>query len=237
MLQRSHHVSWALISYCSFLRTKPSFSLSHIHRFNQQRTQSQSQSYITTHGQPANLSWCQTPIWERRPIFCRRRRGPIYYNYTARKLLFGLGYFKISQNQSQSEGQQKTAVIQSVLSMSKSLYDWRSVSQSVSLGIKHPYRTCDQILLPAGMLLSEIYGLVSMGRPLWREDGSAICSVITQWSESRRTRNHILLSHLRLPQPGGSVSRIYIPQAQGGPVIPLGIIQYSSAFLRTSIKL
>jgi hypothetical protein len=27
------------------------------------------------------------------------------------------------------------------------------------------------------------------GRPLWREDGSAICSVITQWSESRRTRN------------------------------------------------
>jgi hypothetical protein len=35
------------------------------------------------------------------------------------------------------------------------------------------------------------------GAPLWREDESAICSVITQWSESRRTRNHILLSHLR----------------------------------------
>jgi hypothetical protein len=46
-----------------------------------------------------------------------------------------------------------------------------------------------------------------------------------QWlggSKSNRTRGHILLSHLRLPQPGGSGPRIYIPQEQGGPVIPLG---------------
>jgi hypothetical protein len=40
--------------------------------------------------------------------------------------------------------------------------------------------------------------LFDMGRPLWREDGSAICSAICQWSESRKTRNHIWLSHLRL---------------------------------------
>jgi hypothetical protein len=57
-------------------------------------------------------------------------------------------------------------------------------------------------------------------RPLWREDGSAICSAITQWSESLRTRNHTLLSHLRLPPPGEPGSHIYIPQEQGGPVIP-----------------
>jgi hypothetical protein len=44
--------------------------------------------------------------------------------------------------------------------------------------------------------------------------------LITQWSELLRTRNHTLLSHLRLPQPGGPGSRIYIPQEQGGPVIP-----------------
>jgi hypothetical protein len=72
--------------------------------------------------------------------------------------------------------------------------------------------TCDQILLPVGMLLSEICGLFSVGLPLRREDGPAICSVITQWSESRRTRNHTLLSHLRLPRPGGPGCRIYIPQ-------------------------
>jgi hypothetical protein len=95
------------------------------------------------------------------------------------------------------------------------------VSQSVCLYIEHPCGTCDQILLPVGMLLSEICGLVSVGRPLWWEDGSAVCSVITQWSESRRTRNHTLLSHLRLLQPGGPGSRLYIPQEQGGPVIPL----------------
>jgi hypothetical protein len=72
------------------------------------------------------------------------------------------------------------------------------------------------------MLLSEICGLVYMGRPLRREDGSAICSAITQWSESHRTPNHTLQSHLRLPRPGGPGSRIYIPQEQGGPVIPPG---------------
>jgi hypothetical protein len=97
-----------------------------------------------------------------------------------------------------------------------------TVGQSVCLGIEHPCGTCDQILLPVEMLLSEICGLVSVGRPLWREDGSAIYSVITQWSESLRTRNHTLLSLLRLPQPGGPGSHIYIPQEQGGPVIPPG---------------
>jgi hypothetical protein len=53
------------------------------------------------------------------------------------------------------------------------------------------------------VLLSEIWGLISVRHPLWREHGPAICSVITQWSQSRR-------------------ARIYIPQEQGGPVIPTG---------------
>jgi hypothetical protein len=34
--------------------------------------------------------------------------------------------------------------------------------------------------------------------PLWREDGSVICSAMCQCSESRRTHNHTLLSHLSL---------------------------------------
>jgi hypothetical protein len=53
--------------------------------------------------------------------------------------------------------------------------------------------------------------------------GLQFAGVITQWSESLRTRNHTLLSHLKLPQPGGLGSRSYIPQEQGGPVIPPGI--------------
>jgi hypothetical protein len=104
------------------------------------------------------------------------------------------------------------------------LYDWRSVSQSVSqyvlvsstpVGLATRY-----YVLPVGMLMPEICGLASVGRPLWREDGSAVCSVITQCSESRRTRNHTLLSHLRFPQHWGPGSRNYILQEQGGPVIP-----------------
>jgi hypothetical protein len=40
--------------------------------------------------------------------------------------------------------------------------------------------------------------LFVMGRPLSREDGSVICSVICQWSESQKTHNRTLLSHMRL---------------------------------------
>jgi hypothetical protein len=107
-----------------------------------------------------------------------------------------------------------------------------TVSQSVCLGIEHPCGTCDQILLPVGMLLSEICALVSVWRPLWRVDGSVMCSVIIQWSESRRTRNHTFLSHLRLLQPREPGSRIYIPQEQGGPVIPPGTGYPLSLLLR-----
>jgi hypothetical protein len=42
---------------------------------------------------------------------------------------------------------------------------------------------------------------------------------VTLRSKSRRTDGHILLPHLRLPQPGGPVPRIYITQEQGCPVI------------------
>jgi hypothetical protein len=65
-----------------------------------------------------------------------------------------------------------------------------------------------------------IFFLLHVRRPLWREDGSVICSAITHWLESRKTRYHILLSHLRLLQSGGPGPRIFIPQEQDGPAIP-----------------
>jgi hypothetical protein len=85
-----------------------------------------------------------------------------------------------------------------------------TVSQSVFLDIEHPFETCVKILLPVEMLLSEICGLVSMWRTLWREDGSVICSVITQWSVSLTICIHTLLSNLRLLQPGEQVP-VFIP--------------------------
>jgi hypothetical protein len=47
-----------------------------------------------------------------------------------------------------------------------------------------------------------------------------LARAVTLGSKSRRTHGHILLSHLRLPQPGGRGSRIYIPQEQGGTGFP-----------------
>jgi hypothetical protein len=118
-----------------------------------------------------------------------------------------------------------------------------TVSQSVCLGVE-PTLTYDQMLFPAWRLLSESCCLLHVRRPLWREDGSVVCSVIPQWSESRRTRNHILnfhfhnimnhilKFHVRLPQPEGPGSRIYIPQEHGSLVIPPGTGFPSRRFLR-----
>jgi hypothetical protein len=55
------------------------------------------------------------------------------------------------------------------------------------------------------ILIFFLWHLCHVGHPLWRENRSVICSAITHWLESRRTRNHTLLSHLRLPQPEGQV--------------------------------
>jgi hypothetical protein len=48
-----------------------------------------------------------------------------------------------------------------------------------------------------------------------------------QWSKLHRTHNCTLLSHLRLPQPGGPGSHIYITQEHAGPVIPLKVAYMS----------
>jgi hypothetical protein len=70
------------------------------------------------------------------------------------------------------------------------------------------------------LCLTITFFLLHVGRPLWREDRFIICRAITHWLESHKTHNHILLSHLRLSQPGGPGSRIYIPQERGFSVIP-----------------
>jgi hypothetical protein len=83
---------------------------------------------------------------------------------------------------------------------------------------------------PDFFYLSDDCGFLYMGHPLWREDGSVIYCTIASGpcqsshlgSKSRRTHGHMLLSHLRLPEPGGPGPRIHIPHEQGGPVIPPG---------------
>jgi hypothetical protein len=52
---------------------------------------------------------------------------------------------------------------------SKSHCDWRSVSQSVCLGVEPKSGTFDQ------RFFFQSYCLVFLGRPLWREVGSVMC--------------------------------------------------------------
>jgi hypothetical protein len=74
---------------------------------------------------------------------------------------------------------------------------WPTVILPVWLGVGHPFGTQDQTFLFL-FFCRKIVLLFVLGLPLWREDGSVLCSAICQWSESRRTHNRTLLSHLRL---------------------------------------
>jgi hypothetical protein len=63
-----------------------------------------------------------------------------------------------------------TSKLPTVKSKWKSYCDWRSVSQSVSLGVKPNLG-----LMTRYLLLFDSYSLVIVGRPLWRQDGSVFC--------------------------------------------------------------
>jgi hypothetical protein len=85
--------------------------------------------------------------------------------------------------------------------------DGQSVSSS---WCRTPFGTYDQILIS---LSDNYFFILHARRPLWREDGSKICSAIAHWLESRRTH----LSHLRLPQPGRPGPRTHVPPWTGWP--------------------
>jgi hypothetical protein len=65
---------------------------------------------------------------------------------------------------------------------------WPMVSRPIHLGVWHAFGAHDQIsLFP--LFCRTIALLFVLGLPLWREDGSVVCSAICQWSESQRTHN------------------------------------------------
>jgi hypothetical protein len=97
---------------------------------------------------------------------------------------------------------------------------WRSVGQFVLVSGTRTHFWCPW---PGfNFLMFDNFFLFHEGHRLWVEDGSVVCSAIPDWLESRKTHNHKLHSHMRLPQPGAPGSRIYISLEEGGPVIPPG---------------
>jgi hypothetical protein len=103
-----------------------------------------------------------------------------------------------------------------------------TVSRSVRLGVRHPSATRDQFFFLLEILFRQLRVCCFVAPSPTRGRVSnlllllVLASAVLLGTESRGTQDHILLFHLRLPQPGGPGPRIYIPQEQGGPYIPSG---------------
>jgi hypothetical protein len=106
----------------------------------------------------------------------------------------------------------------------------QTVSRPVRLGVRHPSGARDQFIFLLEIFFRQLRACYFVVPSLTR---GRVYNLLVQWllglaravtlgSKSRRTHGHILLSHLRLPQPGGPGVRIYILQEQGGSVIPPG---------------
>jgi hypothetical protein len=112
-----------------------------------------------------------------------------------------------------------------LVQIAKLIYDLQSVGQSVLVSGTH-LEPMTRFILSLWRLRVFLYGAPSLTRGwvcnLLVRLLLGIARAVTLGSKSRRTHGHILLSHLRLLQPGGSFLRIYIPKEQGGPFIPPG---------------
>jgi hypothetical protein len=103
-----------------------------------------------------------------------------------------------------------------------------TVSRPVCSGVRRTSGTSDQFFFLLGNSIRQLRLCYFVAHSLTR---GRVCNLLLQLllglaravtlgSKSRRTHGHILLSHLKLPQPGGPGAHIYIPQVQGDPVIP-----------------
>jgi hypothetical protein len=103
---------------------------------------------------------------------------------------------------------------------SKLCYDWRSVAKFVLVSSTHLGLTT------RFLFLSDSCGVVDVGRFLWWENGSVVynCrwSSPAQWVLGPIPTGFFIIFYCHRPRPGGPGARIYIPQEQGGPVIPPG---------------
>jgi hypothetical protein len=98
-----------------------------------------------------------------------------------------------------------------------------TVSRPVCHGVRLPFGARDQIfvfcLTVAAILLWGALSNERMGSLISCTIASRPCQSSHSWVQAPQNSDHILLSHLRLPQPGGPGPCIYIHQKQCNQVI------------------
>jgi hypothetical protein len=110
-----------------------------------------------------------------------------------------------------------------------------TVSRPVGLGVRRPSGTCDQFLFLLEISFRQLRVCYFVAPSLTR---GRVCNLLVQLllglaravslgSKSRRTHDHISLSHLRLPQPGGPGSVFISPRmSPGESPIKVGVSEW-----------
>jgi hypothetical protein len=109
-----------------------------------------------------------------------------------------------------------------VLSESESelLYDWPFTANQFLLTTSPERLTTSNCIFQLNTCGYSPY--VTSSLPRGRVCLLVLASAVILRFQFRGTQDQILFSDSRLPQPGGPGLRIYIPQEQGGPIIPPG---------------
>jgi hypothetical protein len=102
---------------------------------------------------------------------------------------------------------------------SKSLYDWRFTANKFVLATSLLRFTTSNFIFQVNICGYSPYVTFSL-TITWVSRLQSLLVLASEVILRYEFHPHFTLSDSRLPQPGGPGPRIYIPQEQGGPVIP-----------------
>jgi hypothetical protein len=162
------------------------------------------QSYVTADSHSVNMSWCRAHSG-----LVTRHYFP--YEGFCQKIAFLSMWDALSDERSVHQALKLKLKL-------KLIYDRRSVSQSLLLSGPHLER------VTRFFFLSDYCGFFYVGAPSLTRGW--VCNLIVQ--KSRETHDHILLSHLRLPNLEGQIPVFISPRNRVTQLYPQALGSFSS---------